>query len=721
MPGQNRSVLLNGRTWITALLTALLCGGSLGAGGAGAQESGVPQVYGPPDERGPAATYYYVESELDELVAPIALYPDDLLAIVLPAAAYPLQIVEAARLLEQSGREGRRLEPDPDWDDAVVALLNYPDALRLLNDDLDWTWRLGDAVINQQADVLAAVDRFRERAYAAGNLRTDDRQIVRKTDDVIEVVPADPEVIYVPYYEPEQVIVYQPVPVYYYYPRPCPVYYYPYPADYHFVSGFFWGVTTVFSLVWDTRHHHHVHVHHYWHHGHPYHGHHYHDRWYRERDRHEWNRHDHEYADRDGDRHGRGHRDRDDDDHKRYADRDSGDAKKGKARELDGERWQPDRRRVARPVAPNRAGAVAVAKKTKAGSTPAKAATTPVSASGGRGARGNDNPALTAANLRERATATANPTAKTDTDRVGGARVAREDGNLTERAREAAAAGSPRVAKAQPRPQDVEPKRNVGRDGRTTSVGTLGKSPDGAVAATRPAKGADEQRPAPRSRELDGNRARTEVDASRYMNGFASTPGRASASSNRNPSQRVYSTDDRTLSATRETPARVYTSSPSKPAPAARTSPPKPNEVKRSDDGRVATPRTPPRSTAMSMPSREQAAARSASREASTPTRVISQPSSRTQIATPSSRAQPAPSRSSEARPSPSRSSYVRSSPSRSSQAKPAPSRSSDAKSSSSRSSSSKSSTSKSSSRSSDSKSSGESRSSSSRKGVDRR
>ena len=129
--------------------------------------------------------------ELHEIVGPIALYPDDLVAIVLPASTYPLQIVQAARLLEDRKRDSS-LQPDEDWDDSVVALLNYPEVLKLLNDDLDWTYDLGAAVLNQRAAVLDAIQGFRDEAYAAGNLRSDERQTVALADDTIEITPADP-------------------------------------------------------------------------------------------------------------------------------------------------------------------------------------------------------------------------------------------------------------------------------------------------------------------------------------------------------------------------------------------------------------------------------------------------------------------------------------------------------------------------------------------------
>jgi hypothetical protein len=196
-------------------------------------------------------------SEIEELVGPIALYPDDLLAIVLPASTFPLQVVEAARFLEALENDSS-LEPDEDWDDSIVALLNYPDVVELLNEDLDWTWRMGEAVVGQQSDVIAAIETFRDRAYAAGNLESDD---------------------------------YQPRPVYFYHPRPYPVYYYPYPSYYafdnHFHHSFFWGVTTAFSIGWNSYH---LNTYHHSFYGHPYYGYSYWDNWwYRRPDIHIYN------------------------------------------------------------------------------------------------------------------------------------------------------------------------------------------------------------------------------------------------------------------------------------------------------------------------------------------------------------------------------------------------------------------------------------------------
>lgn len=241
--------------------------------------------YGQPlpalDDQGSDGSVQGIETlgaaELEDLVGPIALYPDDLLAIVLPASTYPLEIVQAARLLDDHATDSS-LEPDASWDESVVALLNYPEVVYMMDEEIDWTWRLGEAVINQQADVLAAVESFRDRAYAAGNLESDDRQTVSNDDGYIQIEPVDEEIIYVPYYEPQEVVVYQPRRVYYYHPYAYPVYYYPYPVGYSFASGYFWGVTTAFTIGWRN---HCVNVYHpsYW--GHPYYGRHYYGHYFR--------------------------------------------------------------------------------------------------------------------------------------------------------------------------------------------------------------------------------------------------------------------------------------------------------------------------------------------------------------------------------------------------------------------------------------------------------
>ena len=156
--------------------------------------------------------------ELEKLVGPIALYPDDLVGIVLPASTNALQLVSAARFLEKHKKDPK-LQPDKDWDPSVLGLLNYPEVIELMNKDLDWTQSLGDAVINQQKDVMNAVQSFRTKAQAAGNLKTNEKQVIVVEKEVIKIVSADPQVIYVPTYQPTTVI-YTSTPVYYAPARP---------------------------------------------------------------------------------------------------------------------------------------------------------------------------------------------------------------------------------------------------------------------------------------------------------------------------------------------------------------------------------------------------------------------------------------------------------------------------------------------------------------------
>lgn len=215
--------------------------------------------------------------ELEALVGPVALYPDNLLAIVLPASTYPLEIVQAARFLERFAVDSS-LTPDENWDDSIVALLNYPEVVEMMNDDIDWAWKLGEAVVAQQTAVVAAVESFRDKAYAVGNLKSDEYQTVTKDGDIIEIAPVNEEVIYVPYYKPERVVVYSQRPVYHYYPRAYPLYYYPYTDNYHFGNGFFWGVTTAFTIGWASDY---LRVYHHSYYGHPYYGHSYYGQHYR--------------------------------------------------------------------------------------------------------------------------------------------------------------------------------------------------------------------------------------------------------------------------------------------------------------------------------------------------------------------------------------------------------------------------------------------------------
>jgi hypothetical protein len=144
--------------------------------------------------------------QLQQLVAPIALYPDALVAQILAAATYPDQIVEADRWLQQhtdlKGEElGKEVDKQP-WDPSVKALVEFPSVLANMDKNLSWTSSLGDAYVNQQQDVMGAVQVMRDRAEKSGNLKSSSQEKVSKQGQTIVIEPSDPEVVYVPEYDP---------------------------------------------------------------------------------------------------------------------------------------------------------------------------------------------------------------------------------------------------------------------------------------------------------------------------------------------------------------------------------------------------------------------------------------------------------------------------------------------------------------------------------------
>src|SRR5690349_14874139 len=149
-------------------------------------------------------------NELDSLVAPIALYPDPLISQILVASTFPLEVVEAYQWLQRNpGLNGPALTQAAEaqnWDPSIQALIMFPDVLRRLNEDVTWTTNLGNAFMNQQADVMSAIQRMRQSAEQSGRLvSTPQQQVINTTNDgqqVVEIVPANPEVIYVPAYDP---------------------------------------------------------------------------------------------------------------------------------------------------------------------------------------------------------------------------------------------------------------------------------------------------------------------------------------------------------------------------------------------------------------------------------------------------------------------------------------------------------------------------------------
>ena len=145
-------------------------------------------------------------AQLQQLVAPIALYPDELVAQILAASTYPTQIVDADRWLgAHSNLQAEQLAAQVDqqsWDDSVKALTSFPSVVSNLDTNLPWTTALGQAYLNQQQDVLDAVQVMRQRAQAAGNLQSTPQQNVTTQGSTIVIQPAVPDTCYLPYYDP---------------------------------------------------------------------------------------------------------------------------------------------------------------------------------------------------------------------------------------------------------------------------------------------------------------------------------------------------------------------------------------------------------------------------------------------------------------------------------------------------------------------------------------
>ena len=193
-----------------------------------------------------AAPQVWSAQQLNNLVAPIALYPDPLLGQMLVASTYPLEVVEANQWLQRNrnlgGRELMDAAKQQPWDPSVQALVAVPDALAMLNQDIRWTTDLGNAFLAQQADVMNAVQQMRTQAQANGKLSSTPQQTVTTEaqggQQAIVIQPASPQVIYVPSYDP--FYVWGP-PVYGFYP---PLYY---PG---FGFGFGWGFNLGFLFRW---------------------------------------------------------------------------------------------------------------------------------------------------------------------------------------------------------------------------------------------------------------------------------------------------------------------------------------------------------------------------------------------------------------------------------------------------------------------------------------
>jgi uncharacterized membrane protein YgcG len=169
----------------------------------------------------------FSDEQLSQMLAPIALYPDELLSQILMASTYPLEVVQASRWAKQNknltGDALAKALEAQSWDPSVKSLINFPSVLEMMNEKLDWTETLGDAFLAQQKDVMGTVQKLRAKAEAAGNLKTTQEQkvIVEKETQTIIIQPASPQVVYVPAYNP--LVVFGP----WWYPAYPPYPYYP--------------------------------------------------------------------------------------------------------------------------------------------------------------------------------------------------------------------------------------------------------------------------------------------------------------------------------------------------------------------------------------------------------------------------------------------------------------------------------------------------------------
>jgi len=190
-----------------------------------------PASPGQPVATAPNADGSFSQAQIDQMMAPIALYPDSLLSQVLMAATYPADVADAARWskanAQQSGDAAVRAVENQPWDPAVKSLVAFPQILQTMGDQPDWVQNLGDAFLASSKDVLDSAQRLRARAHESGNLKTSEQQTVTVQQQAITIEPANPQTVYVPTYNPTVVYgawPYPAYPPYYWYP---PAMYYP--------------------------------------------------------------------------------------------------------------------------------------------------------------------------------------------------------------------------------------------------------------------------------------------------------------------------------------------------------------------------------------------------------------------------------------------------------------------------------------------------------------
>ncbi len=192
-------------------------------------------------------TPVFKQEELEQLLAPVALYPDSLLSQILMASTYPLEVVQADRWVKQNkdlkaDALAAALEKE-NWDPSVKSLVNFPQVLTMMSEKLDWTQKLGDAFLAQQKDVLDTAQKLRKKASDQNNLKTTEEQVVKVEQEKIIIESPSPQVVYVPTYNPT--VIYGPWP----YPAYPPYYYYPpgYVATSNLIS---FGIGVAIGAAW---------------------------------------------------------------------------------------------------------------------------------------------------------------------------------------------------------------------------------------------------------------------------------------------------------------------------------------------------------------------------------------------------------------------------------------------------------------------------------------
>jgi hypothetical protein len=199
----------------------------------------VPPQYTPPPQSAPLT---FSQQDLDRMLAPVALYPDSLLTQILMASTYPVEVRQAAQWLRSNpglaGEQATRLAAQSSWDPSVQSLTAFPQIVQMMDENMQWTENLGEAFLAQQPYVMDTVQSLRRRAWAAGTLRNDGHVLVSQQGPVIVIEPAQPQLVYVPYYDP--LVVYGP----WWYPAYPPVRWRPWPGYYAGPGvsvGLYWG------------------------------------------------------------------------------------------------------------------------------------------------------------------------------------------------------------------------------------------------------------------------------------------------------------------------------------------------------------------------------------------------------------------------------------------------------------------------------------------------